>query len=238
MALHLGLAEGFKPNLIGGIVLWLKADVGITQSGGTVSAWADQSPLANNFSQATGSMQPTYVSNANNNLPGLSFDGVDDFMTAASTITGDAISMFMAYSAIGTNNAAGNANAIMVQLADPAWLAHLTVLSGAANNWGCYATTGALSGQTLANTPTILSSVARAPNDIDFVQDGTLANLTNGSNYTFARSTTAIGGSGTAGQYTTITLQEVIVYNFALSVNQRKAVEQYLSKRYNVVVTP
>ncbi|MGD1959541.1 MAG: T9SS type A sorting domain-containing protein [Fulvivirga sp.] len=55
-------------------VLWLRSDIGITQSG-TVSAWADQSGNGLNAVQATGGLQPAYTaSNANlNGLPSISF---------------------------------------------------------------------------------------------------------------------------------------------------------------------
>ena len=56
-------------------VLWLKADAGITQSSGKVSAWADQSGNGLNAAQANGTWQPTYTaSNANlNNRPSINF---------------------------------------------------------------------------------------------------------------------------------------------------------------------
>jgi hypothetical protein len=47
-------AAQFKPTDIGGCVLWLRSDLGITathnppQNGDAVSAWADQSGLSNN----------------------------------------------------------------------------------------------------------------------------------------------------------------------------------------------
>jgi hypothetical protein len=58
------------PLTVAGLRLWLRADLGITQAG-TVSAWADQSGLANSFSQAVGGSQPLYVASAINGLPGV-----------------------------------------------------------------------------------------------------------------------------------------------------------------------
>jgi hypothetical protein len=57
-----------------GLMLWLKADVGVTQSSGNVSSWTDQS---GNFTvtQATSGDQPTYVSSGINGKPALRFNG-------------------------------------------------------------------------------------------------------------------------------------------------------------------
>ena len=58
-----GLAPAaWEPNNAAtSLALWLKHNTGITESGGTVSAWADQSGNANNASQGTVAMQPEAV---------------------------------------------------------------------------------------------------------------------------------------------------------------------------------
>lgn len=49
----------FKPTNISGCVLWLRADLGKTLNGSTVSQWNDQSSSGNNASQGTAANQPT-----------------------------------------------------------------------------------------------------------------------------------------------------------------------------------
>lgn len=63
------LTNGF--SVIAGMKLWLRSDVGITSAGAPpfVSAWADQSGLGNDFSQATGFKQPP-LNTADANLNG------------------------------------------------------------------------------------------------------------------------------------------------------------------------
>jgi hypothetical protein len=72
----------FTPASIAGLQLWLDASDAstITQSGGTVSQWNDKSGNANNAAQATGSMQPTYVTNSFNGLNSLLFNGTSDLL--------------------------------------------------------------------------------------------------------------------------------------------------------------
>lgn len=64
----------YPPN----IDLWLRADKGVTSSGGDVSEWDDQSGNGNNFTDAGGSSDPTLVSNALNGLPALLFNGTNE----------------------------------------------------------------------------------------------------------------------------------------------------------------
>jgi len=67
-----------------GLQLWLRADAGITKgaSGTTVAAWTDQRP---NGPQATQGFnpdfEPTLRASAVNGLPAVHFDGVDDFLS-------------------------------------------------------------------------------------------------------------------------------------------------------------
>ena len=66
----------FTPLLLAGLVAWYKADTGVTESGGAVSQWDDQSGNNWHLTQATGSMQPTFSATSFNGKPGITFDGV------------------------------------------------------------------------------------------------------------------------------------------------------------------
>lgn len=66
-------------------VFFLRADAGVTIATG-VSQWNDQSPVGNNFVQATGANQPTVTSNWNGTgLPALTFNGTSQYMTRTLT---------------------------------------------------------------------------------------------------------------------------------------------------------
>jgi hypothetical protein len=66
-------------------VLHLEADSGVTESGGTVVFWDDQSPSANHLSAAG---DPMLVQAALNGNPVLSFDGGGDRLERLSAIAG------------------------------------------------------------------------------------------------------------------------------------------------------
>ncbi len=70
-----------------GLVMWVRADQGVTLNSTTVATWADFSGQGSNFT-AAGSTQPLFVVSAQNGEPALRFDGTDDTMvTGAVTRT-------------------------------------------------------------------------------------------------------------------------------------------------------
>lgn len=84
-----GLANtSFSPLSLGNLVVWSEADFGVTLNGATVSQWNDKSGYNNHHKQSTTANQPTYIPNAINGLPSLSFDGVNDFMGCDASVTG------------------------------------------------------------------------------------------------------------------------------------------------------
>jgi hypothetical protein len=61
---------------VGGMLLWLKADAGVTLDGsGKVQEWADQSGSLNHAAQSTSGQRPEVVSNAVGGKPSLKFYG-------------------------------------------------------------------------------------------------------------------------------------------------------------------
>jgi hypothetical protein len=63
-----------------GLLLWLRADRGVTSANGQVLTWADQSPEHADTGQLTADYRPALVATPNT-LPAVVFDGVDDFLS-------------------------------------------------------------------------------------------------------------------------------------------------------------
>lgn len=65
------------------VAAWYRADLGVTVSGGTVAAWADQSGNARHFEQATAGNRPAFTESnvAIRGRPSVDFDGVSDYLT-------------------------------------------------------------------------------------------------------------------------------------------------------------
>jgi hypothetical protein len=72
---------GGSPIPSSGLSLWLKADAGVTQAGGFVTAWADQSGNNNNFSG-----EAEIYEGELNGKPAIYFDGVDSYLDSPSTL--------------------------------------------------------------------------------------------------------------------------------------------------------
>lgn len=72
--------SAWVPTDIGGCVLWLRSDLGVTKDGSSlVSLWADQSGNGNDAAQATAIRRPIWTANQLNGQPGIMFDGLNDY---------------------------------------------------------------------------------------------------------------------------------------------------------------
>jgi hypothetical protein len=63
-----------------GLLLWLRADRGVTEENGAVAIWADQSGNDLHATQTASNVRPKLVRQAIGGQPSIEFDGVDDFM--------------------------------------------------------------------------------------------------------------------------------------------------------------
>jgi hypothetical protein len=80
---YLNFQSGKSTMATDGLVLWFKADAGVTQDGsGNVSQWTDQATGAAVTQGTTGSM-PTYVASDSNGEPALHFSGAQTLTSSA-----------------------------------------------------------------------------------------------------------------------------------------------------------
>jgi hypothetical protein len=72
----------FTPTDLANQQLWLSSDLGITQAGGFISSWTDQSAKANHAVQASAPFMPQFVATEPllNGKPTVKLDGADDFL--------------------------------------------------------------------------------------------------------------------------------------------------------------
>lgn len=82
----------FDPTLIPNLLAWFRADssaftdtartIAVANDGDVVGGWADLSGNANHAQQGTGSLKPLWKTGIQNGLPGVKFDGTDDYIFA------------------------------------------------------------------------------------------------------------------------------------------------------------
>jgi len=68
-----------------GLVLWLRADAGVTDSGGAVDSWLDVAAELGgaNSAAGAGASRPLLLADGIGGRPALQFDGIDDFLSVA-----------------------------------------------------------------------------------------------------------------------------------------------------------
>jgi hypothetical protein len=112
-----GASSSFSPTSVSGLKLWLKADAGLWQdTAGTTAAsadadpvgrWDDQSGQGNNVTQATAGKRPLLKLAIQNGRPVIRFDGADDFLSVALTLTPPGHLFFVSNTTGVGQNAAG-----------------------------------------------------------------------------------------------------------------------------------
>jgi hypothetical protein len=216
----------FVPSSLSGLSLWLKADVGVTTSGSNVTAWADQSE---NNRNVTAVVSPTFVASAINSKPAIQFSG-------AQSLTGD----------LDFNLSSDNAIFIVFNAGD--------VDAGAFVGQGIreYISTIAegYTGISNSNRAVIVQS-----NTASIINNSYIFSSINSSNtftiYLNGNQTGSAFYDGLAGIGTQLYIgadyanndysywysgyiSEIIIYNRAVTTQERQQVEAYLNAKYGI----
>lgn len=224
--------------------LWLKADAGLTTSGGgAVLAWADQSGKGNDANSSDETTAPAVAAAAVNALPAVRFDGVDDAMQVADSpsvsITGDITSFsvvkmddFATYRAVW-GKTAGPSNNL------PAPTDFYIMPSPNAGQPRIYRGDGA---GAISNSLGTTALRAGQYEMVGFSAAGSaFSHFLNGSANGGGTMTTTTADADTPlwigtrnDQFTRMKgdIAELLIYNSALSATDRRAVEVYLAGRY------
>ena len=218
----------FSPLGLAGLKLWLDAaDLGsITESSGAVNQWNDKSGQGNHATQGTGAAQPLLVTNVQNGLPVIRFDGSNDCLNAASGKTFSQPSTWMVVFKLnsGTNKdivgGIGPANENSVFVDGTGYL-------------GMYAPS---TGVTSAVSPSGFQIVTA-------VFNGATSNLWRNS--TLIRSNVTVGGSATLGlqigasmsnKFSESDICEALFVNAAISNDDRAATVAYLAAKWGITL--
>jgi glucose/arabinose dehydrogenase len=227
-----------------GLALWLRADLGVTQTGGAVTQWSDQSPNNRPATQGTVLSQPTLVNGVVNGLPVVRFDGVNDFMTFTLGVNGlSGMSIFL----VAANTVSQTGGSSRAERAALFW--------NETSGWGTlyltpfqtevafrFGTTQPLNWPLFSRPSSLGSSFSIST----AIKDGTTDSLYTNGVLAFSEGgklTTIAGCSGTGNigrGYNNNTfyagdIAEVIVYDRALTTSERSDVEFYLKSKYGLL---
>lgn len=211
-------AESTSPDKIAGLAFWLKADAGITQSKGKVSAWADQSVNANNALQSTPNKQPAYVSNGLNGNPVVQFTGAPVTMGFKQV---SAQTIFIVYKDNGTTDSYGDI---------------LGGRLGVAHFHGDGAKTGKLFSSKYANSHILngqgfVNGVAVKPATIRVSRAFHIYTIVTTKPVTFSN---IANNQDQSNRFRKGDYAEIIAFSDTLSDKDRSVIEAYLAKKYAI----
>lgn len=241
----MGLGVGLGLNTPGGAIwsplslgsslaLWLRADLGITLNGATVSAWADQSGNGHVFSQANASKQPPVTASAIGGRPGLTGNGDTGQrrLDCTTLVWGTSYTVFAVASWVDDGGvlintrlldwqAAAGSNRLVGKYGTNVWQAY---------NGGFYGSTAATSGAGVVLTNKQTNGVGGR-----LYINGTSV----GSNATSVAASTGLsllGNNAVGMEYHEGHLAEVVVLNVAASDADRLLVERYMGSYHTITV--
>ena len=232
--------SSFAPTDIAGCKLWLDAGVGVTETGGAVSAWADQSGNNRYAYQNTGAQQPNVVSNVLNGKPVIRVSSAipNQFMWLNGGAFYTACTMFYVYKKLSVSSfmkLLGSTGAAPVTS---------TTLLGTVDygNDSFYLSVGSYK---------YLVDLATNPNNYSSFVTMTTTSTGSGASVKMYRNnlstptSVAVPGTGSfyldglflsgyvGGTYPSGDLAEVIFYDNVISDTDRGLVEAYLKTKYN-----
>lgn len=236
--------------------LWLRADSGLVLNGLNVSRWKDVSGNGNDALQRDTARQPFLLGNAVNGRPALRFDGVNDRLGFTGTTRMSQFSIFIVQK---IDSGAADAHYYYpISLGDSTGGYGLSMRNGFSNNspdeidpyvdensWvravtpGCSAfgqwkSVCVIANKSMWNTTMLVNGVAAAitpQGTVDAALSVPLGNATGSAHGALGMT----DGFPLAYLIARCQVAEVLVYGSALSDSARKAVEQYLALKYNIV---
>ena len=209
----------YNPSDVSGNALWLKADTGLTLNGSEVVNWIDQSSNAIVSYQNTASNRPLLVdqNTAINNMPSVSFDGVNDHMFIDSSLLigssflivnwGNSDLVFPSYNGILTQQSGGSSDLLYIAVGS----------SSDIGNFGFFGSNIYINGQ----------------NSVDFTPLNEFKSLS-GFNTEKVFSNLVIGRDRTyaSGRNWNGNISEIILYNSVLSDSLKNVIQLYLRYKY------
>ena len=220
-----------NPADIGGLAVWLKADTGVTESGGVVTIWEDQSGNGNDASNGT---SPVLIASAINGMPAIEFSNGAWLQIPENNI-GDSgnLSVFIAI-----NYTSGG---VLLNKGDAATFENTAWEMTPQNGFGFVKNDGGNYSWNVVNfTPSGLSLITMITTSgvtelfNNNTSEGTSSDATPVNQvYQYI----GIGGGGTDGNTTEgleAEIAEIIIYDSALSTQDKDGVQAYLNDKYAI----
>ncbi len=233
-----------QPVDVPGLRAWYDAGQLALESGARVALWPDLSPTDGHLSQATVSRQPTFVKPAVAGRPAVAFDGIDDFIYGGISALAAPFTVFAVGQFAFPSQPAGNSDT-MVFLGTTGTNATASISRSGSSNYFS-AMSADYAGSTPATGPVlpgqewmILAAVHQPSEPRHQMYLNSIAQTV--ASYGTAASTIGrinLGAEFFEKNHFTGQIAEVIVYDRALTDEERVLVEAYLGAKYAVDLLP
>jgi hypothetical protein len=224
-----GGGSAFSPASIAGLQLWLDASkITGLNDGDAVGTWRDISGNGYDFSQSTGTKQPTYQTAELNSLPVVRFDGVDDILTRANFLASANSTTF----AVAKRTGGAVTQEVCVLGNNGGALGYVVLGARALGsaNWGAFYTPWTPSSYSCDGTWLTMATDVSTFSNFNLRTNSNAPEAKTGAGYA-ALTYSAVGGDEYA-QYLTGDIAEIIHYDTVLSDSDITRVTNYLRSKY------
>jgi hypothetical protein len=226
------------PAAVPGMVLWLDAEqLAGLQHGSAIASWPDVSGANHSASQSSSSRRPVFSTNVFNGRPVVRFDGIDDFLAIAGAVVSGSTSRTVfvvarpnvvrnvSYIDLGTGGSTGAAFMLTPEYG--------VRVHGGNRLYQAAAATNAAQLYTVSLNGPSTTDLTAWVNGVGLGVANTVVSTINTT------------GTGLVGTYTAVPvgphnlagdIAEIIVYNRALSTQERATVEQSLGNKYGIAL--
>ncbi|WP_375578550.1 T9SS type A sorting domain-containing protein [Marivirga tractuosa] len=226
-------------------VLWLRSDIGISQSAGKVSAWADQSGNNLDASQATPALQADYTgSNANlNGFPSINFGASNGYLTIGDNDLLDDTDGLTALFVLRTPSSIGTEGVLSKRVSNGNEQSYVFFTTGGGFEARFDGDGGVDSENSTISTDAnlVVSSIfdGSVQSISNFVNTDNGGVQTGASNTLENRVSDLFLGNFNTGDNRNFEgdIAEVILYRDALNGAERLIVENYLAEKYDLTIT-
>lgn len=226
------------PQTTSNLVLWLRGDAGLTIDGSNkVSAWSDQSGNGHHALPATSTASPTLTMSALNGLPVVQFNSAGGTRLSISNST-------------LLNPSAGVSVMAVVRRTSGATVARVLSKTNGSTGYGLDFSNGttvrSLINNTSSASTTLAATISGVVAAIYSTTDGNKIYVNGGAPVLATYSTAIVsnttsvglGGDAVGGSYLDGEIAELLVFNKAITDDERKDVEAYLYEKYGVGTQP
>jgi hypothetical protein len=241
MAVASGAVQAATLTVTNDLALWLKADAGVTTSGGDVISWTDSSGNGNNAIGTPG-LTPTFIPSdpGIQNMPALHFDSLNDRMNAGSNVDATQFTIFSVFRATDLGFGA------IVDMVNPSPVSEnyalLTGQDTGQENWFLQWNNGGFDNinpgpnqVSYLNQWVIRTDRHDGAGNAAMYRNGVIeASSTGDTNPTTDASNQLWIGHyqvGSTGYFGGL-IAEILIYDRALSESERVSVEAYLTEKY------